>query len=193
MRSKTDYVIVQNDKGRATPQRVGTGAEQGKGIEYEFDMLIDISQEHIAQVLKDRTGKFQDQLIEKPDEKFGQALVNWLNDGETLPARKSFAETHSPAPESGAEAMLEEINESEKIINELGTQVINSGQVANFCIRQQELMISDEAVKKMLKEKGFSLSGSRREIINTKFLEAKKALEELGKKVNGNQKKLGAA
>lgn len=80
MRAKTEYVITQNDKGKATPQRVGTGAEQGKGIEYEFDMLIDISQEHIAHVLKDRTGKFQDSLIEKPDSEFGKQLLEWLED-----------------------------------------------------------------------------------------------------------------
>jgi nucleoside-triphosphatase THEP1 len=81
MRSKTEWVVAPNARGKMTPTRVGTGVEQGKGIEYEFDMLIDISQEHIAQVLKDRTGKFQDKLIEKPDEKFGKALSDWLDEG----------------------------------------------------------------------------------------------------------------
>ena len=63
------------------PRRVGLAPEQGKGIEYEFDLLLEMSQEHICSVIKDRTGKFQDQLLDKPDEKFGKALINWLSEG----------------------------------------------------------------------------------------------------------------
>lgn len=84
MRSKTEWVVNNNDKGRAVPQRVGTSPEQGKGIEYEFDMLLEMSPEHVGNVIKDRTGKFQDLLIEKPDTKFGEKLQVWLNDGEDI-------------------------------------------------------------------------------------------------------------
>jgi hypothetical protein len=55
--------------------------EQGKGIEYEFDMLMEVSTEHIVNVIKDRTGKFQDKLIEKPGPKFGKEIASWLNEG----------------------------------------------------------------------------------------------------------------
>jgi len=81
MRAKTEHVQEKDDRGKTIIRKVGTGVEQGKGIEYEFDMLIDLSQDHIAQITKDRTGKFQDALIEKPDEKFGKELKNWLDDG----------------------------------------------------------------------------------------------------------------
>lgn len=81
MRSKTEWTTVDNN-GKKTPQRVGLAPEQGKGVEYEFDLLVEISTEHIANVIKDRTGKFQDKLIEKPDEKFGKELAAWLADGE---------------------------------------------------------------------------------------------------------------
>jgi hypothetical protein len=84
MRSKTEWTTVDNN-GKKTPQRVGLAPEQGKGVEYEFDLLVEISTEHIANVIKDRTGKFQDKLIEKPDEKFGKALAAWLSDGEPAP------------------------------------------------------------------------------------------------------------
>lgn len=81
MRSNTEWVTTTNSNGRSAPQRVGTKPEQGKNIEYEFDMLIDISPDHIAHVLKDRTGKYQDAIIEKPDEAFGKALAEWLSEG----------------------------------------------------------------------------------------------------------------
>ena len=96
MRSKTEWTTVDNN-GKKSPQRVGLAPEQGKGIEYEFDLLIEISTDHIANVIKDRTGKFQDKLIDKPGEEFGQQLAAWLSDG--LPSPVASAPT--PAPTDG--------------------------------------------------------------------------------------------
>ena len=96
MRSKTEWTTVDNN-GKKTPQRVGLAPEQGKGIEYEFDLLIEISTDHIANVIKDRTGKFQDKLIDKPGEEFGQQLAAWLSDG--LPSPVASAPT--PATTDG--------------------------------------------------------------------------------------------
>lgn len=81
MRSKTEWTQEKDDRGRNTPKRVGLAPEQGKGIEYEFDLLVEISTEHYAQVIKDRTGKFQDKAIEKPGEDFGAELATWLSSG----------------------------------------------------------------------------------------------------------------
>lgn len=81
MRVETNWTTVTNEKGKVVPVRVGEAPKQGKGIEYEFDMLMQISQEHTALVIKDRTGKYQDQIIELPDEKFGEELANWLTEG----------------------------------------------------------------------------------------------------------------
>lgn len=80
MRSKTEWVISENKSGRLSPEKLGLAPEQGKGIEYEFDLLIEMSQNHAGTVTKDRTGKFQDTVIEKPDEKFGAELYRWLSD-----------------------------------------------------------------------------------------------------------------
>jgi hypothetical protein len=90
MRSKTEWTTVDNN-GKKTPQRVGLAPEQGKGVEYEFDLLVEISTEHIANVIKDRTGKFQDKLIDRPGEDFGQQLAAWLSDG--LPSPVVSAQT----------------------------------------------------------------------------------------------------
>jgi hypothetical protein len=84
IRSKTEWQVIQ-ENGRNKPQRVGLAPEQGKGIEYEFDLLLEMSQDHVCHVLKDRTGKFQDRLIEKPGEDFGRELALWLADGSAAP------------------------------------------------------------------------------------------------------------
>lgn len=78
MRSKTEWVISENRNGKPAPEKLGLAPEQGKGIEYEFDLLVEMNQHHQAIVTKDRTGKFQDSVIDKPDESFGLALYEWL-------------------------------------------------------------------------------------------------------------------
>lgn len=82
MRSKTEWTTSSDSNGKNKPVRVGLAPEQGKGIEYEFDMLMELSTNHVAEVIKDRTGKYQDKLIDKPSEQFGIELVAWLNSGE---------------------------------------------------------------------------------------------------------------
>lgn len=82
MRSKTEWSVEQGSGGKTKPVRVGLAPEQGKGIEYEFDILMEMSTEHIGNVIKDRTGKFQDEIMTKPGEDFGKQLLDWLSTGE---------------------------------------------------------------------------------------------------------------
>lgn len=86
MRSKTEWTTAKQDNGKSAPVRVGLAPEQGKGIEYEFDLLLELTVDHVCNVLKDRTGKFQDQLIDKPGEDFGKSLSDWLSEGEPVKA-----------------------------------------------------------------------------------------------------------
>lgn len=88
MRVETNWTTVTNEKGKVVPVRVGEAPKQGKGIEYEFDMLMQISPEHDALVIKDRTGKYQDEVIQLPDEEFGKALGEWLQDGGEVKKEK---------------------------------------------------------------------------------------------------------
>ncbi|MEK6794906.1 MAG: ATP-binding protein [Spirochaetota bacterium] len=85
IRSKTEWSIEDAGNGKKAPVRVGLAPEQGKGIEYEFDLLLEISPDHICRVIKDRTGKYQDKMIEKPGEDFGRELKAWLSEGALPP------------------------------------------------------------------------------------------------------------
>ena len=104
MRTRTEWTIQKDQNGRAMPTRVGLAPEQGKGIEYEFDLLMELSPEHVACVIKDRTGKFQDKLIDKPGEDFGAELAAWLKDG--VPPREPEP-TPQPQAEPSTTAMAE--------------------------------------------------------------------------------------
>lgn len=84
MRSETTWEVQENDRGKKVPVRIGTAPKQGKSIEYEFDMLININQDHSAYVLKDRSANYQDVCIDIIDEKLGEDLKQWLSEGEKV-------------------------------------------------------------------------------------------------------------
>ncbi len=105
IRSKTEWEIGEDKKVR----RVGLSPEQGKGIEYEFDMLLEITVDHYATVIKDRTGKYQDKIIQMPDEKFGVELINWLNSGSAIqPVEVAKVTKSTSAPIQPVKSGLEE-------------------------------------------------------------------------------------
>ncbi|HSW64480.1 MAG TPA: AAA family ATPase, partial [Dissulfurispiraceae bacterium] len=107
MRSKTEYIIEENGKGKMAPRKVGMAPEQGKGIEYEFDILFELNHNHYASITKDRTGKYQDKEIEKPGIEFGKELVAWLNEGKDAPAPAAPAAKPAANPEGKAEPKAE--------------------------------------------------------------------------------------
>lgn len=101
MRSKTEWQ-TENDieTGKLRPRRIGTKPEQGKNIEFEFDMLIDMAENHWGTVLKDRTGKFQDQILDKPGVEFGRALASWLSEGVEVEVKKAEPQSSKPEPQA---------------------------------------------------------------------------------------------
>ena len=87
MRSKTEYVLEADDKGRQVPKKVGMAPVQREGMDYEFTTVFDLSLTHNATVSKDRTSLFDGQIF-KPDEQTGKALLEWLESGADVPEVK---------------------------------------------------------------------------------------------------------
>lgn len=140
MRSKTEWTTVDSN-GKKSPQRVGLAPEQGKGVEYEFDLLVEISADHIANVIKDRTGKFQDKLIEKPGEDFGRELAAWLGSGSPAPASAPAA-APQPAKQGDLFEQVEEYIRQAKSVRTLG----------KIGDRLEELESSDELTTEQVAE-----------------------------------------
>lgn len=80
MRSKTDYVQVENEKGRMEIRKVGLAPVQRDGMEYEFGVIFDLGINHIVNVSKDRTSLFDGEVF-KLSQETGQALKKWLDTG----------------------------------------------------------------------------------------------------------------
>ena len=79
MRSKMDYVMQENDRGKMTPVKVGLAPVQRNDTEYEFDIVLDIARNHIATASKDTT--FLDRFGKVITPELGKQLADWLNTG----------------------------------------------------------------------------------------------------------------
>lgn len=84
MRSKQDYILELNDKGKQTPKKVGLAPVQREGMEYEFTVMLDVDMSHIASASKDRTSLFDGQYF-KISEQTGETLLQWLETGTDAP------------------------------------------------------------------------------------------------------------
>jgi hypothetical protein len=96
LRSKVDYVIEQDGKGKATPRKVGLAPIMRDGVEFEFTTVFDIDSSHHAATSKDRTGLFTDRIFQITEET-GEQLALWLQEvpaaAEPAPSTPAPAET----------------------------------------------------------------------------------------------------
>ncbi len=81
MRSKQEYAMETDDKGKNSVKKLGLAPVQREGMEYEFTVFFDISQDHYAKTTKDRTNMFKDEVFIM-DEATGKRLSEWLNEGK---------------------------------------------------------------------------------------------------------------
>lgn len=101
MRSKMDYVLEKDERtGKMTPRKVGLAPVQRDGVEYEFDLVGDMTPEHRLVVTKSRIPELSDEVIDKPGKPLGKKLKDWLDEGTAAPAA-----TPAAAPPKAAEAI----------------------------------------------------------------------------------------
>lgn len=79
MRSKQEYVMETNDRGKSVPKKVGLKPIQRDDLEYEFTVVFDIGMDHQFMVSKDRTDLF-DGMVAKVTEQTGSDIRAWLAD-----------------------------------------------------------------------------------------------------------------
>lgn len=103
LRSKIDYVIEQDQKGKATPRKIGLAPIMRDGVEYEFTTVFDIDLSHHAATSKDRTGLFTDRIFQITEES-GNQLASWLESAkepvnqDPIDPTIAYDNEHAPAP-----------------------------------------------------------------------------------------------
>jgi hypothetical protein len=109
MRSKQEYAMETDEKGKASVKKLGLAPVQREGMEYEFTVFFDISQDHYAKVTKDRTNMFGNEVFIM-DEQTGIRLSKWLDEGraDTLAMKREimgqFDRLEIPVPVEKTEA-----------------------------------------------------------------------------------------
>jgi hypothetical protein len=100
LRSKVEYV-VENVGGRNQVRKVGLQPVQRDGLEYEFTVVGDVTQDHDLVVTKTRAAFLKDAVIREAGEDLGRQLATWLSDG-TTPARPAVEVRSAKGPPEGS-------------------------------------------------------------------------------------------
>lgn len=90
MRTKTEWVITENNQGKKEPKKIGLKAEQRDGLEYEFDIVGDLDLDHNLVVSKSRMSALADKVITRPTADMGAEILAWLSNGNALPTVEDY-------------------------------------------------------------------------------------------------------
>jgi hypothetical protein len=135
LRTKQDYVIEADDRGKMTPKKIGLAPVQREGFEYEFDVVMNMDNDNTGTIVKTRCPALTGGLFKKPGEDVATILLNWLSGApkikaEPMPRQTEIAkEPIKTTTASGAlitpqilveEGLAENIPNASQILNLLG-------------------------------------------------------------------------
>ena len=98
MRTKTAWEYEKNDRGKIVPIKIGLAPVQRAGMEYEFDVFMDIDHDHYGRCSKTRCSALDGADFKLPGEDVADILIDWLGDGEPV-SRTPMAEVPDPPRE----------------------------------------------------------------------------------------------
>lgn len=93
MRSKQEYVVEKDDKGRSVPRKLGMAAVQRDGMEYEFTAVLDLDMDHVGVASKTRCPGLDGKAFRKPGADVAKILRGWLALDGGVPAPNAKAAT----------------------------------------------------------------------------------------------------
>lgn len=93
MRSKSEYVIERDANGKNVPRKVGMAPVARDGTEFEFDVVLDLTNEGGLSVSKTRCPSLNGEIFQRTDVvRVAQTLKDWLAEGAPLSPRDALAE-----------------------------------------------------------------------------------------------------
>lgn len=98
MRSKTEWVVEENEKGKKVPRKIGLQPVQRDGLEYEMDVVGDLDQENRYVISKTRCVPLAGKVFAKPGEELAGIIAAWLTDGVDAPEPETAAKKERATP-----------------------------------------------------------------------------------------------
>jgi len=134
LRSKVEYV-VENVGGRNQVRKVGMQPVQRDGLEYEFSLVGDVTQDHDMIVTKTRAAFLKDAVIREAGEDLGRQLADWLSSGA--------APTTAPATE--IRAAVRPVEPSRKSVDEIAGHIREARTVRSLgaMVTRLDTMLSE--------------------------------------------------
>ena len=97
MRSRMAYEVSKDDKtGKTSVEKLGLKPVQREGLEYEFDLVMDMDQAHRLTVSKSRISELADRSLVEPGELFGEEIAGLISVG--IPVATPTPEPTTPEP-----------------------------------------------------------------------------------------------
>lgn len=140
MRTKTEYVVEPNEKGKMAPRKIGTKPVQKDDMEYEFIINFNIDMDHVATTSKDNTGLFSDKsrMLNKDS---GSQLYKWLELGVDVKAELAKEK----------ENKLQELNELASSNKDLKSLLESFEASAGMTVENFPIKLLDRAIERMKK------------------------------------------
>lgn len=85
LRSKVEYVLEANERGKMQPRKVGMAPIQREGLEYEFDIVGEMDYDHKLYITKTRCKALDGKIIDKPGQQFADVVKEWISSAPPLP------------------------------------------------------------------------------------------------------------
>ncbi len=104
MRSKQEYILQENERGKQVPKKVGLAPVQRDSFEYEFDIFLEMDNDNNAHVGKTRCAALNGKVITQPGKQLAEILREWLT-GEKVEKKAPLPRNEQNQPISNPPVM----------------------------------------------------------------------------------------
>ena len=82
MRSKIEYATEKDERtGKMVVRKIGLAPVQRQDVEFEFDVVGDMTQENDWMISKTMVDTLKREIIHEPDEEVGRSIATWAQSG----------------------------------------------------------------------------------------------------------------
>jgi hypothetical protein len=97
MRTKTEYIIEENQNGKKQPRKIGLAPVQREGLDYEFDVTGELDHDNNLMIDKTRCPALKGKVFQRAGSDVAAVLRQWLTDGAPAVEPPRMAQPSEPA------------------------------------------------------------------------------------------------
>lgn len=154
MRSKMDYAIDTDERGKKSIRKVGLAPVMRDGIEFEFSLVLDLDMNHKAIASKDRTRMFDGKISEITEET-GVALNDWRLGKSSVVAKTGGSPTTKVSKKTSSDASTNSDDDDDipmDFPSDLKSIIGGNEGEANIALRAWGWIKADETWEKLSAE-----------------------------------------